>query len=259
MTGLSRSEERLVRSLSRRKVREAEGLFVAEGIRVVEDLLGSPITPRLALVAPGLEETERGRSLLDTLRHRTAVRSIPDRELEELADTTTTQGVLMLAEIPAPPLHAVTLDAVATVLVLDGVQDPGNVGTLSRTAAAFGCDLLAILPGTVDPWNPKAVRSSAGAVFRYPVVTTTLDPLTVWLDAHGFVLLGADAAGESVESVTVPSRVALVLGNEGAGLAEATRERCERLVAVPMRGGTESLNVAVAGGILLYILDRERR
>jgi RNA methyltransferase, TrmH family len=84
------------------------------------------------------------------------------------------------------------------VLVLDGVQDPGNLGTLARSAAAFGCDALVCLPGTVDPWNPKAVRASAGALFRRPVVQPTLSELWEWLDRHGYLLVGADAGGGTV-------------------------------------------------------------
>lgn len=258
MKPLTRSEEKLVRSLGRRRVREDQALFLAEGIRVVEELLRSGIVPRLALLSSSLEDTSRGRALAAALRERGVAREVGDAELAGLADTSTTQGVLVVAEMPAAGLAAVEPGAEATALVLDGVQDPGNLGTLARSAAAFGCDALICLPGTVDPWNPKAVRASAGALFRFPVVTAGLEAAVHWLERHGFELLGADAAGEPVERVEPAPRVALVVGNEGAGLSQEARARCARLVAVRMREGTESLNVAVATGILLYLITRGR-
>ena len=255
---LSRSEEKLIRNLQRRRVRESEGLFLAEGVRVVEELLAAGIVLRLVLLSPSLEDTERGAALARRLESEPATRSVDAATLGALADTRTTQGVLAVAEVPSDGLGDVEPRGAAVALVLDGVQDPGNLGTLTRAAAAFGCELVACLPGTVDPWNPKAVRASAGTVFRLPVLRTDPEALAEWLDRHGFRLVGAEAEGEPVGDVTASQRIALAVGNEGAGLSPAVRERCHQLVSVPMRGGTESLNVAVAGGILLYELTRER-
>lgn len=256
---LSAGERKLVRALHRRRSREREGLFLAEGVRVVEELLEAGIVLRLTLVSPSLEDTERGGRLAARLEAAGDVKHVPDGELATLADTASGQGVLVVAESPGSSLSAVAPTGASVVLVLDGVQDPGNLGTLARSAAAFGCDALVCLPGTVDPWNPRAVRGSAGALFRQPVVQPSLEELWEWLDRHGYLLLGADAAGDPVtHGDPLPQRVALALGNEGAGLRETVRRRCDRLVAVPMRGGTESLNVAVAGAILLYELTGER-
>lgn len=256
MTALSRAEERLIRSLGQRRRREAEGLFLAEGVRVVEELLAAGLVPRLALLSPALEATARGAALAERLRAAADVRAAGDRDLARLSQTQTSQGVLVVAAIPATDLAAVRPATTVRGLVLDGVQDPGNIGTLARSAAAFGFDLLVLLPGTVDAWNPKAVRASAGALFRIAVVETSPDAFWEWLDQHGVTLLGADAAGEPVDRAPAPGRLALAVGNEGAGLGDGTRRRCHRLVAVPMRGPAESLNVAVAGGILLYELTR---
>ena len=258
MSGIGRAREKLITGLSRRKVRESEGLFLAEGVRVVEELLAAGIGIRLAVVAPALEETERGRALAAALEGRVPLERVGPGAMEALADTRTSQGVLVVAEMPRPTLQGTVLADRATVLVVDGVQDPGNLGTLARAAAAFGCGALLCLPGTVDPWNPKAVRASAGALFRLPVLTTPPDEGLEWLEGQSFAVLGADAAGEPIEDVPLGERVALVVGNEGAGLNDAVRSRCDRVVAVPMREGTESLNVAVATGILLYVITRGR-
>ena len=256
---LSRAEERLVQNLARRKHRARSGLLLAEGVRVIEELLSAGIVPRLALISSSLEDTDRGRGLLARLGAvAEVVRRLDSGELNRLASTESSQGVLVVAEAPASELGAVEVEGAATALVLDGVQDPGNLGTLVRSAAGFDVDVVACLPGTVDPWNPKAIRASAGALFRLPIVQPDEATLWEWLDARGFALLGADAAGDPAEAVPMPQRVALAVGNEGAGLSAAVRAHCTRLVAVPMLGGTESLNVAVAGAILLYLITRGR-
>lgn len=260
MTGLSRADLKLLTGLARRKVREKEGLFLAEGVRVVEELLSAGLPIRLAVTSPDLEETDRGRALAAALGTRgVAVREVGRGRMHELADTRTTQGVLVVAEAPRARLESLP-PADGALLVLDGVQDPGNLGTLARSAAAFGCRGLLCLPGTVDPWNPKAVRASAGALFRLPVLLADDAARALgWLAEGGYRLLGADAAGEPVESTPLPPRVALAVGNEGAGLTASVASACEGFVAVPMPGGTESLNVAVATSILLYVITRGRK
>jgi TrmH family RNA methyltransferase len=254
---LTRREERLLRSLRQRKAREAEGLFLAEGVRAVEDLAASPLAIRFAAAASSLGDTPRGRSLLHLLFSQgVAVREIPDRELAALADTETPQGILAVAPIPRGGLDALRMeDDPAVLLVLDAVQDPGNFGTLARTAEALGAAGVVALPGTVDPWNPKSVRAAMGSTFRLPVVETGWDALAPWLAERGVRTLAAVVGGEPLGDGR-PGRAALVLGNEGAGVGDETRARADRAVGIPLRGRAESLNVAAAGAILLYELLR---
>lgn len=255
---LSRSEEKLLRGLHRRKERAATGLFLAEGVRVVEDLLDSGVDLRLAVVSPNLEESERGRRLLERLAERTAVRRLGDRELTALAGTQTPQGVLVATRTPSHELGDLELRRAAVILILDGVQDPGNFGTLVRTADAFGAAGVVVLPGTVDPWNAKSVRAAAGAAFRVPIVETRFDDLLAWLRGEGFTIYGADADGEDLTEAELAPRAALIVGNEGAGLSSEARESIDAALAVPIEPHAESLNVAVAGGILLFFLSRGR-
>ena len=255
---LSRREERLVRSLRQRRAREAEGLFLAEGVRAVEDLLASPLPIRLAVAASTLGDMPRGQALMDVLAARgVALRETGERELAALADTETPQGILAVAPIPAAGLDALRLEGYdpAVVLVLDAVQDPGNFGTLARTAEALGAAGLVALPGTVDPWNPKSVRAAMGSTFRLPVVETAWDALGPWLRAQGAETLAAVVGGTPLGDQR-PRRAALVLGNEGAGVGNETRARADRAVGIPLRGRAESLNVAAAGAILLHELLR---
>jgi RNA methyltransferase, TrmH family len=128
------------------------------------------------------------------------------------------------------------------------------VGTIVRTAAALGATATFSLPGTVDLWNAKVVRSGMGAHFHHPCLNGTWDDLEAFRREHSVAVWAADASGESIEALTPPSRLALVVGNEGGGLSSLSRTRADRLVALPIAESTESLNVAVAAGILLYEL-----
>src|SRR6185437_5022148 len=153
--------------------------------------------------------------------------------------------------MPARSLATVPLGPRSRVLVLDAVQDPGNAGTMLRTAAALGTTATVALTGTVDLWNAKVVRSAMGAHFTHPAIMTTWEEFDAWREAEGFSLWGADAHGEELAGAvhSAPSRLALAVGNEGAGLSAETRARAVRTVALPARA-MESLNVAVAAGIL---------
>jgi TrmH family RNA methyltransferase len=254
---LTRREARLLRGLQQRKIRETEGAFLVEGVRAVEDLLASRLRPRLIAWSSSLEDTGRGRALLaEAGRRGVPLRELAEAELREYAGTETPQGVLAVAEVPATGLDDLRPDALpAAVLVLDAVQDPGNFGTMARTAEALGAAGLVALPGTVDPWNPKAVRAAMGSTFRLPIVPASWEEAAPWLDAGGFQVLaavvGADPLGD-----TRPERAALVLGNEGAGVSAETRARAHREVGIPLRGRAESLNVASAAAILLHDLLR---
>jgi len=245
----------LARDLRRRRARERQGLFVAEGVRSVEELLRSPLRARGLLAAPQLAAAPRGLALrTEAERQGVAVVDVTDQEFATAAETESPQGVLAVAEIPALALDDLRLPDATRLLVLDGVQDPGNVGTILRTAAAFGTLATVALPGTVDVWNAKVVRSAMGAHFRHPALHCTGDELDAFLRGRDIPLWGADGRGEPVAGVPRPARLALAVGNEGSGLSASVRDRAARLLSIPITTDVESLNVAVATGILLYEL-----
>jgi TrmH family RNA methyltransferase len=245
----------LARDLRRRKARERQHLFTVEGVRTVEELTRSTLRIHGALVAPQLADAPRGAALLGDLRERGVdVAEVSAQEFASAAETDSPQGVLAIAAVPAHSLDALSLPACARIVVLDAVQDPGNVGTILRTAAALGTAAVVAAPGTVDLWNAKVVRSAMGAGFFLPSFTTTWDALDAFRHRESFALWGADAAGTAVHELKPPDRLALVVGNEGAGLSDDARQRVDRLVALPIDSTVESLNVAVATGILLYQL-----
>ena len=241
------------RDLQRRKARERQRLFVCEGIRATEELIRSPQAIRGVILAPTLAAAARGAALRSEIEARgIPVLEVSEREFESAATTESPQGVLAIAVIPDSSLDSLALPPRARVLVLDGVQDPGNAGTMLRTAAALGASATLAAPGTVDLWNAKVVRSAMGALFHYPAIAVTWEALDKLLAGRGIPLWGADAAGQPVETIAPPTSLALVVGNEGAGLSEEARARCERLVGISLDPNIESLNVAVAAGILLH-------
>ena len=245
----------LARDLQRRRARERHGLFVAEGVRAVDELLRSSVKVRGALIGPRLAESPRGGELVSALAARQVpVQEVDDREFDSAAGTESPQGILAIGVVPDRSLADLPVADSLRLLILDAVQDPGNVGTILRTAAALGVTATFALPGTVDLWNAKVVRSGMGAHFHYPCLSGTWDELDAFRRDRSITVWGADASGTSVDELEPPERLALVVGNEGSGLSSHSRTRADRLVALPIAAAVESLNVAVAAGILLFEL-----
>ena len=247
----------LARDLQRRKARERQNLFVVEGVRGVEELLRTGIPIKGVLSSSRLLETPRGVALHAAIADRELpAETVGEKEFATAADTDSPQGVLAIGAVPQTRLSDLPHTPTLRLLVLDGVQDPGNVGTIVRTAAALGATATFALPGTVDLWNAKVVRSGMGAHFHHPCLTGTWDELAEFRERRSVQLWAADVSGEPIRSATPPERLALIVGNEGSGLSSQSRMRADRFVALPIASTVESLNVAVAAGILLYELDR---
>ena len=246
----------LARDLKRRKARERKGYFVAEGVRTVEELLASRRAVTGALVCPAIHATSRGAALLAALQSRgVETVEVSDKEFESAADTENPQGVLAIAKAPSATLSALDLpNGPLRLLVLDGVQDPGNAGTLVRTGAALGVHAVIALPGTADLWSAKSIRSAVGAHFRRPVLHGDIAELQSLLAESRIELWATAGVGAPIDASPAPERLAVAVGNEGAGVSDAIRELAARSVALPMSSGVESLNVAVAAGIALYAL-----
>ncbi|MGH7654719.1 MAG: TrmH family RNA methyltransferase [Gemmatimonadaceae bacterium] len=245
----------LARDLKRRKARERRSQFVAEGVRTVEELLRSRLAVRGVLHTSALAQTPRGATLLnDITRREIESVEVDETDFVSAADTEHPQGILAVADVPDYTLGSLAPPPAARILVLDAVQDPGNAGTLVRTAAALGVAAVVALPGTADLWNAKSVRSGVGAHFRVPAVHASIEELAAYLAAQGIPLWGADAGGDAIDAATAPARLALAVGNEGAGLSAGVRATAAKVVGLPMSAAVESLNVSVAAGIMLWVL-----
>ncbi|MDH3424466.1 MAG: RNA methyltransferase [Gemmatimonadota bacterium] len=248
---MSQRRERLVRRLLVNKSRAKEGLALVEGVRACGEALAAAASVSFALGSPRLHSTAAGRALAARLHD---VIEISDDEMDRITDTEHPQGVLLVCEEHTVDVARVALPG-SRLLVLDAVQDPGNVGTLVRAAVAFGLDAIVALDGTTDPWGTKAVRASAGTVFRIPVARASAADAIAALSASGLPIYVASAEGTAAGKAPAGG-FALVLGNEGAGVREAVRSAADHTVAVPMRGPAESLNVGMAGSILMSDFTR---
>jgi len=256
---MSHSLESLIRHLRQRRGRERRGLALAEGVRLVEEALACRVTLRAAAIAPALEATPRGRALADALRASCErVELLTDRQLVALAATDHPQGLIAVIEPPRWRLDQIRLEAGARVLILDAVQDPGNVGTMVRTAFALGAAGVVALPGTAELTNPKVLRSTMGGAFHLPALSLPTEECLAWLRDHGAAVWISAADGGPIGAGPRDRPLALVVGNEGAGVGETFAAAADRRVAIRLRGGAESLNVAVAAGILLHEVTRER-
>jgi len=239
-----------------RKEREATGLAHLEGIRLVEEALAADLPIEYLLYAADLAERPRGRTLLEAIGQR----SIPAYEvtpqaLERAADTQSPQGIVGLFR---PRVRTLADLGPGLVLLLDNLQDPGNLGTVIRSLEALGGG-GAIVAGGVDPYNPKVVRGAMGSLFRLPVAKLELAEALDGLKGQGRKLYVADAGGDLLPwQADLAHGAALIIGNEGAGPSPLSRQRADGVVSIPMEGPTESLNAGVAASLLIYEAMRQR-
>lgn len=251
---------KMLSRLSQRRYREKEGKFIVEGRRLVAEALASSWPVEGIYATPGFVVRE-GHNLFSLAQaRRIPWYELPEEIFRRLSATEEPQGVLAVvstrrvefAELlqPAPPL----------LIVVDALQDPGNLGTIVRTAQAAGATGMLLLAGTVDLFNPKTVRATAGALFRLPVVQDlSWEEAQKFLGEAGLPLIVADPQGEvPLYRADFRGPVAIAVGSEGAGLRPEVRKAATRRVFIPMPGGAESLNVAVAAALLLYEAVRQR-
>jgi len=249
----------LRRLVGDRKLRRREGLWVAEGVRLAEEVVASGLAPRLWVWEAGWEaKGPREARLAAGVAQRGEAQMRTRRGLlRELTTTHTPQGIWVA--FAAPTFQTADFGAEnGPVVVLDQLQDPGNLGTIARVALGAGAAGLALTPGTADPSNPKALRASAGALLRLPVVK--IDAAAEWLGSLRLPVLSTSGVGGTpYESLELGGKFALLLGQEGAGLSPELAALATAHVTIPMAGGLESLNVASAAAVLLFEAARQRR
>lgn len=251
---------RYVRGLYSRKGRARSGKLVLEGVRLVEEAIAADVAVELALYSPRLLARERGGALVATLAARgVEMVEVADGILDRVAQTDSPQGIVAVAAVPdAFPDRALAGPSPLAVLVED-IQDPGNLGTIIRTADAAGAGAVLLTAGAVDPYGPKVLRASMGSMFHLAVARMGRDEALAQLRRAGLRIVAADPrAGRAVYDVDLRGPLAIAVGNEGAGLSEDLLALVDETAAVPMPGRAESLNVAVATGIFLYEAVRQR-
>lgn len=233
-----------VRKLSAsRAYRRETGEFLGDGVKLLEEAVrsGAALTAVVYTAGTALPELPAGVRLAE----------VPEDVMKSISPMEAPQGALFTARSPgASPPEALTGQR---YLALEGVQDPGNVGTITRTADAFAADGVFLLPGCADLWSPKTVRSSMGAVFRLPVWSCTLEALSSLAERAGLPLTGSALREDAMDVREADLRSAVMLvGSEGKGLSEAALSLCARTVRIPMAERCESLNAAAAAAVLLW-------
>ncbi len=244
--------------LNRPRARKEARAFVVEGVRLAEEALQAKWPAKLILSTGDL--SERGQRVVESFRQQgSPVEEVAPGILKSLSDTEAPQGLLAVIEMRAAKLPP----APDFVLIADGVRDPGNLGTILRTAAAAGVQAVLLPPGSVDAYAPKVVRSAMGAHFRLPVSGLTWPEIHAYLyppglDARLTLYLADSNGGLPYTQVDFRQPLALIVGGEAEGAGSQARQMASGRVHVPMPGQAESLNVAVAAAILMFEAVRQR-
>ncbi len=255
ITSNQNSKIKLVRALlGRSKERREVGAFVAEGVRLVEEAVKANWTCRFALYDETL--SERGLSQVESLKSRGVdVEEVSVSVMKSISETEAPQGILAVLEFSNLPIPS----SPNFILIPDQIRDPGNLGTLLRSAAASGVQAVLIPPDTTDAFAPKVLRSGMGAHFRLPIRSMGWEEIEKAVKSDALNIYIADMDGTSCWDMDLRQPVALIVGNEAEGASESARKLADEKISIPMSGETESLNAGVAGSVLMFEIMRQRR
>jgi RNA methyltransferase, TrmH family len=261
ISSLTNDSVKLIKSLEMRKARKETGLFVAEGASILIAAAGHGHHPETLVVRAGSAQDGAPRALLDAAIARgTGVLEVTSAILEKLSAKDNPQTMLgVFKHMWAEPPASNTIGTGSVWLALEEVRDPGNLGTIIRTAEAAGAAGI-ILAGTCcDPWSRECVRATMGSIFAVPLVRMEIDPFHALLTAWPGETVGTHLeASEDFRRVPYSTPALLVMGGEGPGLSVATAKACARRVRIPMAGRLDSLNLAIATALVLYQIQGPR-
>lgn len=257
LTGLQNPMVKAAAELKQKKYRQQQGLFLAEGLRTVEEAVRYGAVQSIFYTAI---EDDRTRAVLEeAAAKQIKLVCVSDKVLKKITDTETPQGIIAVCEMRSKRLDDF-LASGKMLLVLDRVTDPGNIGTMLRTADAAGVGGLLLLQGCADIYAPKTVRASMGSLFHLPVLSGLSEELFVQAARKaGYELLVTCLDGaDNLYKADLKGRLAFVMGNEANGVSPALLAAADKRVFIPMQGRAESLNVAMAAGIVMFEALRQR-
>jgi TrmH family RNA methyltransferase len=257
-SGLSRSQHKTLRSLKEKKGRQEQGRFLIEGVHLCAEALQFGQKPVLLLYTQSGFENRKVKATVVKAQHMGVPNlRVGQSTLNSLSDAVTPQGIMAVMEKPPP---AAVPGPGNIFVLLDQVRDPGNVGTIIRTADAAGVDGVYISTEAADLYNPKVLRATQGSVFHIPIwpEVESASCLKALRNEGVRVFIAEPRAGRLHTEVRYPGRFVLVVGNEIQGVRREIRDRADGLIRVPIRGEAESLNVAIACGVILYESLRQR-
>jgi TrmH family RNA methyltransferase len=251
-----------IKALKEKKYREQKGLFFIEGIRFIEEAIKEKEVIAKILISDKLTEAKGGSDILKRLKESNCcdIYTVPNKLYMEVTDTENPQGILAVLSKKSVDIEEV-YDNKNFFVVLDSIQDPGNMGTIIRTADAAGATAVIVSKGCVDVYNPKVLRSTMGSIFHLPIcycedILQTLQSLK----DKGITLCAAHLNGsKSYYDLAYKDNIAIIVGNEANGISDSVSAISNELVKIPMEGKSESLNASVAAGLLIYEVLRYRR
>ncbi|GAB4521378.1 MAG: RNA methyltransferase [Anaerolineae bacterium] len=252
ITSLQNEKVKLIKGLQTRpRTRRKERKIVLEGTRLIRDALSCGLKPQFALYEAQTADFE----LVATLQARNVeVLPVNTEVMQYVSDTTTPPGVIGVFPLPTPPLPR----SPQRILILDRLSDPGNLGTLLRTAAAAGVDVVVLSPESADPYNPKTLRSGMGAHFRVPLAEADWEQIAAYCENVGVYAATGDG-DTSYDTIDWRGRWALIIGSEAHGVSAEARELATHQIFIPMAARTESLNAATAAAVVLFEAARQQR
>jgi TrmH family RNA methyltransferase len=257
ITSRQNAKVKQLRQMFHRAAPNQKGEVAIEGMHLVEEAIRSGLRPRAVFFSESARE--RAHKLIPQLPSKTETLRLPDEVFSSAVPTETPQGVAASVSVRAFTLADVLRSQPALIVIAAGVQDPGNLGTIARSAEAFGATGLLLAEGTVSPWNWKAVRASAGSMFRLPLVKVELHSAVDELKPRAIrVLATSSHKGASIRDVDWKDPVALVIGNEGLGLPKEVLAKADKTIFIPQSPTVESLNAGIAASIILYEAARQR-
>ncbi len=243
-----------VKSLYRKKERKKLSLFIVEGVKIVEEIIDRGYTYKNIIYTDYLLENKDGRRLMDKIENLEGLVRVPEHVFKEIADTESPQGILALVDFQLNRIDDLYQSQNKFLLYLDRLQDPGNMGTIIRTADAFNIDGIIISEGSVDPYNPKVARASMGSIFRVPLyfIGDGLEELRTFKEKKFRIYSSSLEDSMDIAHVDFKSNSIVVIGNEARGIREDIYELSDQLIKIPMPGDSESLNAGVAASIIMY-------
>jgi len=261
ITSVSNQNIRQALEIKTRRSRYKHSAFLIEGPHLIEMALASGAGIKKVFFTSAFQTIMETRGLLRNLAKKTGeIFEIADHIIGRLTDTETPRGIVAVVSYQPLPIEKLHLGGRDVFTVIDGIQDPGNLGTIIRTADAAGAEAVVILPGTSDVFTPKAIRSTAGSIFNIPIVYTDTAGLISWLgDRKIKLLVTAVDAEKSIYEADLKGPLAMVFGNEAHGACATLKKAADLLLNIPIYGKAESLNVAASAAICLYEVVRQRK
>lgn len=257
ITSMSNQIIKEVRSLSNKKGRRTAQAILLEGFRLVKDALDSGAGVRYLIISDSFSQKEE---LFLSQRTNIKLLQVPDELFSRISEINSPQGILAVAEKPVYDKKEI-ISRVKRVIALEDIQDPGNLGTIIRSADACGFDAVLLSKDSVDPYNPKVIRSTMGSLFHIPVIIEENFYQALYeLKSKNMLLAAADIKNAlPCWQADMSENVAIIIGNEGKGLSEKIIELVDITIMIPMPGKAESLNASAAASILIYECMRQKR